>query len=601
MDGFGLPLQFGKIQVKADISNKISETKRNIQGSLTSGQPVVNEKKQSTKLVANQDVSVAGPSNLAPHSESEKEEDDEEEDGRTIQLPTTHEVLLKDHSKTVSALSLDPSGARLVSGSYDYACKLWDFGGMNSSFKPFRSWEPRQSHQLSGQTQVTLSWSSPPPNQPQIYDRDGAQIAEYMKGDMYIRDMRHCAGHIAELTSGAWHPKDREKPDSTIRIWDVENKRKSKGVIVLKSKERGTRTKITACTYSSDGKSIAAGKTGNSRLSSISSPIITCLMSLYPCSFLLHLDNIAAILPVQMLRLRMDMSRIPKHLAQFASDNRTIVSRGGDDTVKLWDVRALKSPLAVRSGMTTLNPETSVTFSPDNQYISPVLVLIFRRLVEGSLIDKLNLEIFRTIAISPANVVRVLWHPKINQIVTGSSDGSINVLYSPSLSTRGATLSLSRTARARGPGEDDDAAVDRPIITPHALAMFRNDEPVVAGGRGGKRRRERERQDPVKTLKPMPPLTGPGRGGRVGASATQHVVQGLVKDSIRHEDPREALLKFAQEHEGERPKYTAAWEETMPEPVFDQTLLEEEAQQEAEKEAAAEERKRVKRERPTLT
>jgi hypothetical protein len=30
-------------------------------------------------------------------------------------------------------------------------------------------------------------------NQPQIYDRDGAQIAEYMKGDMYIRDMRHCA------------------------------------------------------------------------------------------------------------------------------------------------------------------------------------------------------------------------------------------------------------------------------------------------------------------------------------------------------------------------------------------------------------------------
>jgi WD40 repeat protein len=95
------------------------------------------------------------------------------------------------------------------------------------------------------------------------------------------------SGHIAELTSGAWHPKDAKtfitsSADSTIRwdnlsqfivgsaaahcfpslhrIWDVENKRKSKGVIVLKSKERGTRTKITACAYSSDGKSIAAGK-----------------------------------------------------------------------------------------------------------------------------------------------------------------------------------------------------------------------------------------------------------------------------------------------------------------------------------------------------
>ena len=59
------------------------------------------------------------------------------------------------------------------------------------------------------------------------------------------------------------------------------------------------------------------------------------------------------------------------------------------------------------------------------------------------------------------------------------------------------------------------------------------------------------------------------------------------------------MLKFAQEHKGERPKYTAAWEETIPDPVFNQSLLEEEARQEAEKEAAAEEQKHAKRERPT--
>ena len=43
------------------------------------------------------------------------------------------------------------------------------------------------------------------------------------------------------------------------RIWDVENKRKQKTVIVVKSKERGTRTKVTACAYSGDGKVIAGG------------------------------------------------------------------------------------------------------------------------------------------------------------------------------------------------------------------------------------------------------------------------------------------------------------------------------------------------------
>ena len=45
----------------------------------------------------------------------------------------------------------------------------------------------------------------------------------------------------------------------SFRIWDVENKRKQKTVIVVKSKERGTRTKITTCAYSPDGRLISGG------------------------------------------------------------------------------------------------------------------------------------------------------------------------------------------------------------------------------------------------------------------------------------------------------------------------------------------------------
>jgi WD repeat-containing protein 70 len=72
-------------------------------------------------------------------------------------------------------------------------------------------------------------------------------------------------GHVADLTACSWHPKDPKtfitsSADSTIRIWDVENKRKQKTVIVVKSKERGTRTKVTACAYSHDGKVIAGGE-----------------------------------------------------------------------------------------------------------------------------------------------------------------------------------------------------------------------------------------------------------------------------------------------------------------------------------------------------
>ncbi|CAH7672113.1 WD40-repeat-containing domain protein [Phakopsora pachyrhizi] len=491
----------------------------------------------------------------------------------TSELPISNFVSLRDHSKSISTISLDPSGARLISGSYDYNCKLWDFGGMNSNFRPFRSWEPRESHQVhqtrwsnTGDSFLVITAS----NQPQLYDRDGSQIAEFIKGDMYIRDLRHCAGHIAELTSGAWNPKDSKtfitsSADSTIRIWDIENKRKSKSVIVLKSKERGTRTKITTCNYSPDGRSIAAAGLDGT-------------LNVWSCSSNFSRPNLS--------NEHAHSKNTETSDLKFFEDSKTMVTRGGDGTVKIWDLRSFKKPLTSRDSIKNLYPESDVCISPDQRY---VLVGSHTDSVDekssGSvvLLDRSNLETVQTISIpTPGNVIRVLWNSKINQIVTGSSTGSITVLYSPSRSTKGALLSLSKSSATSSSRHQIESGVslDRPIITPYALPMFKNEDQTVAGGRAGKRRRERERQDPVKTLKPMPPLNGPGKGGRVGASATQHVVQGLVKDSIRHEDPREALLKFAQEHEGESSKYTAAWDKTMPKPIFDERLLEDEEEEE---------------------
>ncbi len=72
----------------------------------------------------------------------EPEFDISDDDSDQPEFPTTHEISLKDHTKVVSALALDPSGARIVSGSHDYDCKLWDFGGMDWRCKPFKTWEP---------------------------------------------------------------------------------------------------------------------------------------------------------------------------------------------------------------------------------------------------------------------------------------------------------------------------------------------------------------------------------------------------------------------------------------------------------------------------
>lgn len=69
----------------------------------------------------------------------------------------------------------------------------------------------------------------------QIYDRDGLTLGEFMKGDMYIRDLKNTKGHISGLTCGEWHPKSKEtiltsSEDGSLRVWDVNDLKSQKQV-----------------------------------------------------------------------------------------------------------------------------------------------------------------------------------------------------------------------------------------------------------------------------------------------------------------------------------------------------------------------------------
>jgi hypothetical protein len=116
----------------------------------------------------------------------------------------------------------------------------------------------------------------------------------------------------------------------------------------------------------------------------------------------------------------------------------------------------------------------------------------------------------------------------------GLTSGALTVLYSPQTSLNGAKLLVNKGPAKRPTVEDMSDAVAAPaIIIP---GVTRDGE--FTSGLPNKRKRDKDRQDPRKSRKPEMPVHGPGRGGRVGASATQHVVQNLVRDTTRDEDVR---------------------------------------------------------------
>ena len=69
----------------------------------------------------------------------------------------------------------------------------------------------------------------------------------------------------------------------------------------------------------------------------------------------------------------------------FGYDNRHVATRGGDDTLKLWDLRSFKKPVNVAKDLFSRFDYTQCSFSPDDKVMSRSLLLFFvKDLARGS-------------------------------------------------------------------------------------------------------------------------------------------------------------------------------------------------------------------------
>ena len=499
------------------------------------------------------------------NSSSDDSEDDQQNPGENLvqsfatKAPISHEVIIKGHSKSINALDIDNRGLRMISGSNDYSVRMWDFQGMNRSMNSFKILEPTESQPI-----VALSYNPEGSKylvctvgaQPRIYDRDGKDIIECIKGDMYISDLIHTRGHVAIVKDGQWNPIDNNlfatcSSDSTVRIWDINSKLKGieqqlgqKTVIKCKN-AKGLKVGCQVIRYSHDSKIMAvACEDGSLQLWS---------------------SKTSYTRPDAVVQNSTSNNAETTSIC-FYKDNQKLLTRSQDNSMRLWDIRSFKKPLNAWYNIPNTVSATKVALSPDERYI--VTGTSIKKSDElGSLhfYDSLNYEKVGQMAISKGSVTNVIWHPILNQIFLGSTDSMIHVLCDPKMSQKGALLCLMKQERKPQP-DDIDYMPD--IRTPHALPMMK--EPTAASR---KKKLEKIRQDPIATRKPEIPLQGPGKGGKMSGpgTVTQFIMLTTNKSEDYKEDAREALLKHAEEAE-KNPQYVGqAYKKTQPVTIFDYT------------------------------
>lgn len=548
-----LPSGFGKQTKEADVARQLEKSRRPKAPTIKDEPPPQN--------IGN------GNANADDTGDDDDSEDDDDDDDD--EFPVSHELVLKTHERPVTTMTLDPSGSRFITGSTDCTIKFHDFASMTpNTLHAFKSVDPTatkssassETHPVhhvefnpNSASQVLVITATP---QAKIFSRDGEEIHEYVKGDMYLRDMHNTKGHISAITTGAWHPTNRDffvtaGTDSTLRIWDVNMPLKQRDVIVHKSRAAGSagRTRMTAVAW---GSPIQGGK--------------SLLVAAALDGSLVMWDgdgNYAR--PAAEIRDAHKADTWTGGL-DVSSDGRTVVTRGGDDTIKLWDTRKFKKPISVID-----HPSTSDQYANTDIRFSPNSTSIITGSADGNLhiLNPATLKPELVTPVTPGSLLTtVMWHDKLNQILTGSTNAEMHVLYNPSTSTKGATMVMSKAPKRRHVDDDPNFTTDLSqglsgdsITTSDGQrsaqpgTSYSSRHPTIGLTVSGRSRDPR---------RPHIPLTTPFAKSQPDE---QHIKNNIPLSSMRDEDPREALLKYAEKAEKD-PMFTNAWKETQPKTIY---------------------------------
>uniref|UniRef100_A0A7E4WEA3 WD_REPEATS_REGION domain-containing protein n=1 Tax=Panagrellus redivivus TaxID=6233 RepID=A0A7E4WEA3_PANRE len=533
------------------------------------------------------DVSVVADTSAPQSSAADSKdghESDEDDYSVSSLIPTIYETKITHGTKPVLAISFDGQGSKFVTGGQNYAVQFFDFQKMDSSMKPFREVFPFESHVITsvaysanGETLLVAS------GEPQIrlLDRIGKQWAETVRGDQYLVDIANTKGHTATVNHVCWHPLIKEEflscsDDGSIRIWTTRDFKvltkcinKHKGVIKTKG-ALGRRVIPTTCAYSWDGKLIAAGCDDGS------------------IQVWKHGQNY-----INTKYLGRNAHSAPVTSICFSPCGKKILSRAMDNTLKLFELADFKKPLFEVKNLETSYQQTSCGYSPHGEFVFTTTSERPTKTSEkGSLVffSSANLEMVYKIDYDDVGAVCATWHPKLDQILVGLSDGTGRLYYDPRSSVRGALLCATRPVkRVRA----TEIIKEEMIIAPLALDMFQprgeeGEEKEVTEWRIKRVLRMQSGRKKPQFRKPAEmPMTGHSAGGRLaksGGTLHSYIAQELGKSQnqtfIQDEDVRASILRHAEDAEREPLYISKAYKRTQPVPIFQEEPVEDEEEPE---------------------
>lgn len=491
------------------------------------------------------------------HTGFEEQDQQEQEQQSQHRIPTSHEVVLKGHTRSISALSLDPGGGRLISGGYDYNVNIYDFGGMDSGMRAFRTIEPFPgNHVISLQFSLTGDrfLITTGDNRAAVFNREGKELDRTNRGDMYILDMAQTKGHVAALGNGQWHPTDQNtfmtcSLDGTVRLWNAETMKQSQKLVIKFKDRTNKKIGVTRCLFTTEGSAvIGATQDGSIQMWPVKGPFVKPKIQIQNA----HMGEISSL--------------------AISDDGFTLLSRSVDDTLKVWDLRnAGNTPLHVFSELPTFG-DCQTLFSPNDELIVTGTALTKKqKATEAGLVlfwDKKTFQPVKRLGISNgAGVTSLQWHPRINQLFVGTTNSEIHALFDPNLSRNGALLCATKIPRQTN---ELDFELDGPIITPFALRMYK-EKPMQ------KRKKERDALNPQQrsnvTLLPEIKEGEKGRMGKVGSGTSGMLLRQYFPMKMNplaaQADPRDELLKY--QNVDADPKFFGVYKQNQPVAIFDYT------------------------------